>query len=68
MDGKIEQHFCIKFYVNLGKSTIETLVMFREAFGENSLSQTVVSEWYSCFKAGQVSVEDNVQGDQAPAK
>jgi hypothetical protein len=28
----------------------------------------VVSEWYSCFKAGQVSVEDNVQGDQAPAK
>jgi hypothetical protein len=34
-----------------------------------SLSRTAVSEWHSHFKAGQVSFEDdNVQGNQAPAK
>jgi hypothetical protein len=33
--------------------------MLREAFGDHSLSWTVVFEWHSCFKAGQVSVEDD---------
>jgi hypothetical protein len=30
MDGKIEQRVCIKFCVELGKSTAETLEMLRE--------------------------------------
>jgi hypothetical protein len=33
--------------------------MLHEAFGEHSLSQTVVSEWHSCFKACWVSAEDD---------
>jgi hypothetical protein len=44
MDGKIEQHVCIKFCVKLGESITETLEMLCEAFGEHSLNQTVVSE------------------------
>jgi hypothetical protein len=44
MHGKIEQHVCIKFCVELGKSTIETLEMLCEAFGEHSLSQTTIFE------------------------
>jgi hypothetical protein len=59
MDGKIEQHVCIKFCVKLGKSTTETLEMLREAFGEHSLSWTVFFDWHSRFKAGRVSVEDD---------
>jgi hypothetical protein len=59
MDGKIEQCVCKKFCVQLGKSTIKTLEMLFEAFGEHFLSQTVVFEWHSSFKAGQVSVEDD---------
>jgi hypothetical protein len=51
MDGKIEQHACIKFCVKLGKSATETLEMLLEAFGEHSLSRTVVFQWHSCFKA-----------------
>jgi hypothetical protein len=47
MDGKIEQHVCIKFCVKLSKSTTKTLEMLREDFGEHSLSQTAVSEWHS---------------------
>jgi hypothetical protein len=52
MDGKIEQHVCIKFHVKLGKLATENVEMLREAFAEHSLSQTAVSEWHSCFKAG----------------
>jgi hypothetical protein len=52
MDGKIEQHVCIKFCVKLSKSATKTLEMLREAFGEHSLSQTVVFEWHSRFRAG----------------
>jgi transposase len=33
--------------------------MLCEAFGEHSLSHTVVYEWHSCFKAGRVSVQDD---------
>jgi hypothetical protein len=41
--------------MKLGKSATETPEMLREAFGENSLSQTAVFEWHSRFK-GQSSV------------
>jgi hypothetical protein len=57
MDGKIEQHVCIKFCVKLSKSGTESLEILCEAFGEHSLSQTAVFEWHSRFKAGRASVE-----------
>jgi hypothetical protein len=44
MDSKFEQHVCTKFCVKLGKSATETLEMLCEAFGEHSLSHTVVFE------------------------
>jgi hypothetical protein len=59
MDGKIKKCVSIKTCVKLGKSTIKTLEMLREAFGEHSLIRTVVFEWCSRFKAGQVPVEDD---------
>jgi hypothetical protein len=59
MDGKIERRVCIKFCVKLGKSTTKTLKMLHEAFGEHSLSRSVVFEWHLHFKAGRVSVEDD---------
>jgi hypothetical protein len=59
-DGKIEQCICIKFCVKLSKSTTKTLEMLLHAFGEHSLSWTVVFEQHSRFKAGRVSSE----GDQ----
>jgi hypothetical protein len=56
MDGKIEQHACIKFCVKLGKSTTDTPEVLRKAFGEHSLAGF---EWHSLFKAGRMSDEDN---------
>jgi hypothetical protein len=45
--------------VKFSKSTTKTLEMLREAFGQHSLRQTAVFEWYSCYKAGRVLVEDD---------
>jgi hypothetical protein len=59
MDGKIEQRVCIKFCVKLSNPTTKTPVLLNVAFGEHSLSRTVVFQWHSCLKAGQVSVEDD---------
>jgi hypothetical protein len=36
--------------MKLGKSATKNLEMIREAFGEHSLSWTVVYEWHSRFK------------------
>jgi hypothetical protein len=51
--------FCIKFCIELGNSTTETLEMLCEAFRKHSLSQTSVFEWHSRFKSAQVPVEDD---------
>jgi hypothetical protein len=59
MDGRIKQRVCIKFCMKLGKPATEILEMLREAFGEHSLGWTVVFEWHSRFKDGQVSVKDD---------
>jgi hypothetical protein len=64
MDAKIEQHVCIKFGVKLSKSSTKTLEMLCDAFGEHSLSQTVVSESHSHFMARRVSVEDDEHSGQ----
>jgi hypothetical protein len=45
--------------VKLSKSATETLEIFREAFGEHSLSRRAVFEWHSLYKANRVSVEDD---------
>jgi hypothetical protein len=43
--------------------------MLREAFGEHSLSQTVVFEWLSRFETSQVSVEyDECSGQPSSSK
>jgi hypothetical protein len=46
MDGKIEQHVCIKLCVKVGKSATETLALLHEAFGEHSLSWAAVFQWH----------------------
>jgi vacuolar-type H+-ATPase subunit B/Vma2 len=55
--------------VKLGKSTNETLQKLPQAFGEHSLSHTVVFYWHSRYKSSRVSVEmGNVLGAQALTK
>jgi len=56
-----EQRASLKFCFLLGKTAAETVTMLREAFKEEALSQARVYEWFSCFKRGDMSLEDQPQ-------
>jgi len=53
-----EQRVCIKIFFLLGKTAAETVKMLREAFKAEALSQASVYEWFSRFKRGDMSLED----------
>jgi len=53
-----EQRTCLKFCFLLGKTPIESLEMLKEAFKEQALSRARVFEWFSLFKMGDLSIED----------
>jgi hypothetical protein len=49
----IQQQMYIKFCANLRKSVMETLAMTRQAFREDSMSRTQMSECHARFRADQ---------------
>jgi len=50
---------CIDFCFRLGKSDAETCEMLQAAFGESCLSRSKTIDWYSRFKSGRRSFEDD---------
>jgi len=54
-----EQRICIKFCFKLNKTAAETHRILKEAFGEQALSQAKTFRWFTCFKNGRESVEDD---------
>jgi hypothetical protein len=47
------------FYQKLGKTATETYEMLQQSFGETALSRSKTSEWYSRFKNGRTSIDDD---------
>jgi len=62
-----EQRVCVKFCFLLGKSAAETVLMLQEAFKEEALSRTQVYKWYSRFKGGEMSCEDQPRSGRPSA-
>jgi len=62
-----EQRVCIKFCFLLGKTATETVTMLREAFNEEALSQAKVYKWFSWFKHGDMSLEDQPRSGRPSA-
>ena len=56
--SQFEQRANIKFMCRLGKSASETLLALQTVYGDDSLMKTAVYEWFSRFKDGQESLED----------
>ena len=56
-----EQRVCINFRFLLGKTAAETVTMLREAFKEESLGQSRVYGWFSRFKRGDMSLENQTR-------
>jgi hypothetical protein len=59
MDVLKKQRVCIKFCQKFGKTATETYEMLQQAFGETALSRSKTFEWYSRFKNGRTSIDDD---------
>ncbi|XP_060772238.1 uncharacterized protein LOC132883075 isoform X2 [Neoarius graeffei] len=59
MNLKLEQRANIKFCVKLGKSARETLALLHQVYGNKTMSRVRCFEWYSRFKRGRLSLEDD---------
>jgi len=59
-----EQHVCVKFYFKLGKTATETWKMLQQAFGDKCMSRTQCFEWYSHFKTGRTSIDEDPRSGQ----
>ncbi|XP_043524290.1 protein GVQW3-like [Frieseomelitta varia] len=59
MTERVEQRICIKFCQKLGHTCSETIRMIRKVYGDDSMSNTQIKEWYKRFKDGRVSVDSD---------
>ena len=59
MQENIEQGYAIKFCVKLNKSATETFASLTEAYGDATLSRTMVFKWHKAFKEGRENVDDD---------
>jgi len=66
MQENIEQRYAIKFFVKLNKSATEIFSSLTEAYGDVTLSRTMVFNWYKALKEGRKNVEDNPHSERPP--
>jgi hypothetical protein len=52
MQENIQQRYAIKFCLKRNKSTTETFASLTEAYGDATLSRTMVFKWHKAFKEG----------------
>jgi len=54
-----EQRACIKFCFKLGKTATECYEMLKTAFGEEAMGHSQTFQWFSRFKAGRTSIDND---------
>jgi len=59
MEVKVQQLACIDFCFHLGKTGAKMYKMLQAAVGGSCLSQLKTFEWFSHFKSGHLSFEDD---------
>ena len=59
MQENIEQRYAIKFCVKLNKSATEIFASLTKAYGDATLSRTMIFKWHKAFKEGREDVEDD---------
>ncbi|KAG8291324.1 hypothetical protein J6590_063361 [Homalodisca vitripennis] len=57
MTERVEQRICIKFCQKLGHSASEMITMIRKVYGDVSMGDTQIKEWFRRFNNGRISVE-----------
>ena len=56
MCGSTEQHICIKFCFEIGKTTMQTYQLLQQTYAEVAMGRTQVFDWFRRFKEGRTSV------------
>jgi len=59
-----EQRTCIKFSFKLGKTATECYEMLKTAFQEQAMGRSQTFQWFSRFKAGRISLDDDKRSGQ----
>ncbi|PNF34187.1 hypothetical protein B7P43_G17619 [Cryptotermes secundus] len=59
-----EQRANIKFMFKLGKSASETLTALQKIYGDTALKKSAVYDWFSQFKNGQETLEDDQRSER----
>jgi len=59
-----EQRACIKFCLKLGKTATECYEMLKTPFGEQAMGRSQTFQWFSWFKAGRTTTDDERSGRQ----
>jgi hypothetical protein len=54
-----EKCACIKFCFKLRKTATECYEMLKTAFGEQAVGHSQTFQWFSWFKAGRTSMDDD---------
>ena len=54
-----EQRACIKYGFKLGKNGTECYEMLKAAFGEQAMGRSQTFQWFSRFRAGRTSTDDD---------
>ena len=54
-----EQRACIKFFFRLGKTATECYEILKADFGEKAKCRSQTFQWFSRFKAGRTSTDDD---------
>ena len=54
-----EQRAFIKFCFKLGKTATECYEILKTAFGKQAISRSQTFQWFSQFKAGRTSTDDD---------
>ena len=64
-----EQRACIKFCFKLGKTATKCYEMLKTAFQEQAMGRSQTFQWFSQFKAGRTSTDDDEHSvDQRPVQ
>ncbi|GFY02084.1 uncharacterized protein TNCV_5099451 [Trichonephila clavipes] len=59
MQPFLKQHFAVKFWVKLDKTSKETHDMIKEAFSGATVGRSGVFEWHKLFREGREESKDH---------
>jgi hypothetical protein len=68
MDSVREQRIYVKFRFKVRKASAETHTIFREAYSDAALNQTMTYKWLRSYKNGRTSTDEDWSGQTSTSR